>query len=137
MGKDIEPKAAKRNLISLDPSSHEIDISELSIESQEELKKYAAIKSIDLQASVLETQRDLQATSIAVENMAAVTRQMSDSGDAVTVRQSINNNAGKVEILMGNTNEAKHGNVDKDKITWLYVLGGILVLVIVAFILGN
>ena len=137
MGNDIEPKAAKRNLISLDPSSQEIDISELSMESQEELKKYAAIKKIDLQASVQETQRDLQATSIAVENMVNVTRKVSESGDAFTLRQSINNSAGKIEILMGNTNEAKQGNVDKDKVTWLYVLGGIIVLVIIAFVLGK
>lgn len=75
-------------------------------------------KQIDIHASIREVQRDLEATSISVGNMADATRRMSDSGDAVTVRQTIENTAGKTEVLMGNTDEPKRGNVDRENNIW-------------------
>lgn len=137
MGNDLEPKGANDDLISLDGSSGQVDLSGLSPEAKEELKKYALRKRIDLAHSVNETQRDLQATSAAVDNMANATRRMSESGDAVTIRQSIENSVGKTEILMGNTDEAKRGDVDKDNKTWMYAVGGVAILLIVASMLGS
>lgn len=137
MSNEIKKVNTSSGLISLDSATGDIDISNLSPEAQDELRKYAAMKKIDLKAAVQETQRDLQATSIAVGNMADATRRMSESGDAVTIRQTINNKAGQTEVLMGNTNEAKRGNVDKDTSTWAYVVGGIVVLLIVAAVLGG
>ena len=130
-------KTTGKELLSLDPSMEDIDISSLSKEAQDEIRKYAVRKKIDLQASVHELQKDLQGTSIAVGNMADVTRRMTDSGDAVTVRQTIENTSGKTEILMGNTDEAKRGNVDKENNSWMYIVGGLVVLVIVASVLSN
>lgn len=137
MSKDLEPQDGNRDLISLAPEAGEIDISGLSDEAREELKKYAARKQIDLAASMKETQIDLHATSAAVGNMADATRRMSESGDNVTIRQSIENSVGKTEILMGNTEEAKRGDVDKGNKTWMYAVGGVVILLIVASVLGS
>lgn len=127
----------RKNTISLDKAAGEIDLSGLSNEAQEELRKYAAMKQIDLQADTHVVHRDLQATSAAVENMADATRRMSASGDAVTVRQTIENSTGKTEVLMGNTEEAKRGNVDKDNSIWIYAVVGVIVLLVIASVLGN
>lgn len=137
MGNEIEPKGERKDVVSVDPASGEVDISALSPEAQEELRKYAAMKKIDLQAAVQENQLDLQTTSIAVGNMAEVTRRMSDSGDAVSARLTIENKAGTTEVLMGNTDEARRGGVDKDNSTWLYIGGGIVVLLIIASVIGG
>ena len=137
MVNDLEPKDGRREVVSVDPASGEVDISALSLEAQEEIRKYAAMKKIDLRVAVQENQLDLQTTSIAVGNMADVTRRMSASGDAVSVRQTIENNAGKTEVLMGNTDEARRGGVDKDNSAWLYIGGGIVVLLIIASVIGG
>ncbi|ETX12727.1 hypothetical protein OCH239_17425 [Roseivivax halodurans JCM 10272] len=137
MGNDIEPNGEQKELVSVDPASGEVDISALSPETQEELRRYAAMKKIDLQAAVQQNQLDLQTTSIAVGNMAEVTRRMSESGDSVSLRQTIENKAGKTEVLMGNTDEARRGGVDKDTSTWLYIGGGIVVLLILTSVIGG
>lgn len=123
--------------LSLDPSQGSIDISHLPKETQDKLREYAATKQIDLAAAAAQTGTDLQTTANAVGNMATVTRRMTESGDSVTVRQTIDNTAGKTEVLMGNTDEAKRGNVDKQNNTWIYIVGGIVVLIVLASFLGN
>lgn len=135
--KNLPATKAKKNTVSLDLSTSEIDISHLPSEAQNELQKYAAMKKIDLQAAAHETQLDLQTTQIAVGNMAETTRKMSASGDSVTVRQTIENKSGKTEILMGNTDEAKSGNVDRESNTWMYIIGGIVLLLVVASVMGG
>lgn len=135
--KNLPAAKAKQSIVSLDLSATEIDITHLPPESQIELQKYAAMKKIDIQAAAQEMQLDLQTTQIAVGNMAETTRKMSVSGDSVTVRQTIENKAGKTEILMGNTDEAKSGNVDRENNTWMYVIGGIVLLLVVASVVGG
>jgi len=127
----------KQGLLSLDPSQDPIDISHLPKETQDELRKYAVTKQIDLKFAAQQLQIDLQATAAAVGNMADTTRRMSDSGDAVTIRQNIENSSGTTEVLMGNTNEAKRGNVDKNNNSWVYIVGGVIVIIIIASVLSN
>ena len=133
---ELVPKKDAGHL-SIDPSRGSIDISHLPKETQDRLREYAATKQIDLAAAAAQTGTDLHTTATAVGNMAAVTRRMSESGDSVTVRQTIENTAGKTEILMGNTDESKRGNVDKQNNTWLYIVGGIVVMVVLASFLRN
>lgn len=134
--KELVPQKDDGHL-SIDPSQGSIDISHLPKETQDRLREYAATKQIDLAAAAAQTSTDLQTAAVAVGNMATVTRRMSDSGDAVTVRQTVENTAGKTEVLMGNTDEAKRGNVDKQNNTWIYIVGGIVVLIVLASFLGN
>ncbi len=118
--------------LSLDPSLGAIDISHLPQETQNRLQEYAAMKKIDLQAAGHQARQDLETTAHAVANMATVTRRMSASGDAVTIRQTIENSSGRTEILMGNTDEAKRGRVNQADYTVLYVIAGIVILIVVA-----
>lgn len=134
--RELVPKKDDGQL-TLDPSQGGIDISHLPKETQDKLREYAATKHIDLAAAAAQTGTDLQTTATSVGNMATVTRRMTESGDSVTVRQTIDNTAGKTEVLMGNTDEAKRGNVDKQNNTWIYIVGGIVVLIILASFLGN
>lgn len=134
--KELVPSKGGGHLF-LDPSQGGIDISHLPKNEQDELRKYAAMKQIDLAAAAAQSTTDLQTTAAAVDNMADTTRRMSESGDSVTVRQTIENTAGKTEVLMGNTDEAKSGNVDKLNSTWLYIVGGIVLLIVIASFLGN
>lgn len=134
--KELVPKKDDGQL-SLDPSQGSLDISHLPKETQDRLREYAATKQIDLAAAAAHAEIDLHATATAVGNMAGVTRKMTESGDAVTVRQTVDNTAGKTEVLMGNTDEAKRGNVDKQNNTLIYIVGGIVVLIILASFLGN
>ena len=62
-------KKSSSGIVSLDSSLEDIDISNLSKESQDEIRKYAAIKKIDLHSSINEMQRDLQVTSLSVNNV--------------------------------------------------------------------
>ncbi|MEH6521555.1 hypothetical protein [Sulfitobacter sp.] len=130
-------KADGGKSLSLDTSKGQIDISGLSEEAQQELTMYAARKQIDLQSAMQKLSIDLQGTSSAVNNMADVTRRMTESGDANTTRITLENSAGKTEVIMGNTDEAKRGNVDKKNDTWMYIVGGIVVLMIVASVLSS
>lgn len=126
------------NLLSLEFGNREIDLSNLTPEARAEVEKYAAMKKIDIRSSVEELQRDLQATTVAMNNVADVTRRMSESGDAVTVRQTINNAAGKIEVLAGNTSEAQSGKVSStDDKTWMYLIGGVVAAILAAMIMSG
>lgn len=134
--KEISNKVAK-NILSLDLSSDsEIDLSDLPAETREELVKYAAMKKIDLKSSAMQMQMDLQVTDTAVDNMADAARKMAASGDSVTIRQKIDNQAGSVEILMGNTEEARQGktNPGPDK-TGMFLAAGVALAIIIAIVL--
>lgn len=116
-------------------SGAEIDLDHLSPEVRAEIQKYAAMKGVDFMKSVAELQRDLNATSVGMITVADVVRKMSESGDSVTVQQEINNSAGKIKIIAGNTAEAKKGL--GSEVPWQYVIGGIVLAIIVAAILSN
>jgi hypothetical protein len=124
--------------LSMDFGTPNIDLSGLTPEMRAEVEKYAAMKKIDVAASLVELKRDLQATSESMNNVADVARRMTESGDAVTIRQKIKNVAGEIELLAGNTEEAKKGqtSVPVDK-TWMYVVGGIAAAIVVAILLSR
>lgn len=124
--------------LSVDFSTRDIDLGGLTPEMRAEVEKYAAMKKIDVAASLVELKRDLQATSESMNNVADVARRMTESGDAVTIRQKIKNVAGEVELLAGNTDEAKKGqtSVPADK-TWMYVVGGVAAAIVAAILLSN
>ena len=130
-------KHVSKDILSLDLSSDsEIDLSSLPVETREELIKYAAMKKIDLKSSAMQMQMDLQVTDTAVDNMADAARKMASSGDHVTIRQKIENEAGSVEVLMGNTKEAQQGKTDPgpDK-TGMFLAAGIALAVIIAIVM--
>ena len=131
-------EAGKQKSLSIDLASNTLDLSDLSPEMRAEVQKYAAEKQVDLAVSFQQVKIDLHVTATSMNNAATVVRKMAESGDSVTLRQTINNAAGKVELLGGNTDESKKGvttaSIDR---TWIYVVGGIAAAIIVAIILSK
>jgi hypothetical protein len=134
--KDIT--TSKSGSLQLDFGTSSIDLSNLPPDKRAEIEMYAARKKIDLMHAVHEMQKDLQATAAGMNTVADVTRRMAASGDAVTIRQTIKNAAGTVEVVGGNTEEARQGKTSSaiDRNT-IYIVGGIAAAIVVALILSN
>lgn len=72
-----------------------------------------------------------------LDDLSDTTREVSDSGNAVTITHSQTTKVGRTEVMMGNTEQAQSGKLSKSQTgekdwTPYYIFGGILALIIIA-----
>lgn len=116
--------------------SSTLDVSMLSEEQRQSLAMDLARNRIDNQRRAEELAIDARALEENLRTMADSTRNVSTSGDAITISHTQNSATGRTEILMGNTERAASGKLTKSQTgerdwTPIYIIGGIIALALV------
>lgn len=92
---------------------------------------------MDISKKAQELHVDAAVLKKTLDDFSDTTREVSDSGNAVTITHSQTTKVGRTEIIMGNTEEAQSGKLSKSQTgekdwTPYYIFGGILALIIIA-----
>jgi hypothetical protein len=85
---------------------------------------------------------DVSVLKATLDQLAGTTRDVSESGNAVTISHAQTTKIGRTEIKMGNTEEARSGRMSKSQTgerdwTPFYVFGGIAAVVLIAFLFAG
>jgi hypothetical protein len=88
-----------------------IDLSFLPEAERNALLKDYARKVLDVGAKAHELHVDVSVLKATLDQLASTTRDMSDSGNAVTISHTRTTNIGRTEVKMGNTDEARRGKL--------------------------
>jgi hypothetical protein len=92
---------------------------------------------MDISKKARELHVDAAVLKKTLDDFSDTTREVSDSGNAVTITHSQTTKVGRTEVIMGNTEEAQSGKLSKSQTgekdwTPYYIFGGILALIIIA-----
>ncbi|MBT6000109.1 MAG: hypothetical protein HOG68_03675 [Candidatus Marinimicrobia bacterium] len=92
---------------------------------------------MDISKKAQELHVDAAVLKRTLDDFSDTTREVSDSGNAVTITHSQTTKVGRTEVIMGNTEEAQSGKLSKSQTgekdwTPYYIFGGILALIIIA-----
>jgi len=92
---------------------------------------------MDISKKAQELHVDAVVLKRTLDDFSDTTREVSDSGNAVTITHSQTTKVGRTEVIMGNTEEAQSGKLSKSQTgekdwTPYYIFGGILALIIIA-----
>jgi hypothetical protein len=123
--------------IPLSPSAN-LDLSGLSEEKRQELLASYANGMIDISKKAQELHVDVGALKATLSTLTDTTRQVSQEGNSVTVTHTHTGAAGRTEVIMGNTDNARRGKLSASQTgqrDWnpIFVLAGIIALVFIAF----
>lgn len=77
-----------------------------------------------------------------LNDLADVTIEVSESGNAVTITHTQSTKVGRTEVMMGNTEQAKSGKLSKSQTgvkdwTPYYIFAGILALIIIIVLMSH
>jgi hypothetical protein len=116
-----------------------IDISFLPEDQRNALMTDYARGTIDIAKRAHELHVDVDVLSATLGHLANTTREVSESGNAVTVSHTQTTKIGRTEIKMGNTDEARSGKLSRTQTgerdwTPYYIFAGIGALVLIAFL---
>ncbi len=141
---DSEPrplqKFEEKRVIQL--GNKDIDISHLPEQDQMELMRKFAEGHIDLAKKAAELGIETQALDTRMGSMADKVSKAAESGASATVTGAYDDSMGRTEIIVGNTDAAAKGKLDrsqrgeKDQ-TLMYVVIAAIVIIIVAVILAK
>lgn len=92
---------------------------------------------MDISQKAQELHVDAAVLKRTLDDLSDTTREVSDSGNAVTITHSQTTKVGRTEIMMGNTEQAQSGKLSKSQTgekdwTPYYIFGGILALIVIA-----
>ena len=115
-----------------------INISALPEAEQAELMRQYAQGSLDVAKKAQELHVEVGVLKSTLDNLAHTTKEVSDSGNAVTITHSQTSKIGRTEIKMGNTEEAKSGKLSSTQsgqkdYTPIYIIAAIAAVVVIAF----
>lgn len=119
-----------------------IDLSFLSEEQRKQLLADHARKMLDLGAKAQELHVDVNVLRATLDQLAGTTREVSESGNAVTISHTQTTKIGRTEIKMGNTEEAQRGKLSKSQTgerdwTPYYIFAAIAAVVLIAFLFAG
>lgn len=121
----------------------QLDLSSLS-ESDRNAMKVACLKGqIELQQKMAELGIDNQALEQRLGDMANTVARASNLGASATVTGAYTDKMGRTEIIMGNTETAAQGKLDRsqkgeqDKTLVYVVIGAVVLLILAALIMGK
>jgi hypothetical protein len=102
------------------------------------MRDYAA-GVIDIAKEAHRLHVDVSVLKATLDNLASTTKDVSESGNAVTVSHTQTTKIGRTEIKMGNTDEARSGKLSKTQTgerDWnpYYIFAGIGAIVLIAFL---
>jgi hypothetical protein len=134
----ILPPEKKPSVVTLGALST-IDLSFLPEEQRSALMVSYAQGVLDVAKKAHELHVDVNVLKATLDNLANTTREVSESGNAVTVSHTQTTKIGRTEIKMGNTEEAKTGRLSRTQTgerdwTPYYIFGGLIALVLIAFL---
>lgn len=97
---------------------------------------------IDIGKKAQELHVDAAVLKRTLDDLSDTTREVSDSGNAVTITHSQTTKVGRTEVMMGNTEQAQSGKLSKSQTgekdwTPYYIFGGILALIIIAALMNG
>jgi hypothetical protein len=77
-----------------------------------------------------------------LDDLSDTTREVSDSGNAITITHTQTTKVGRTEVMMGNTQQAQSGKLSKSQSgernwTPYYIFAGIIAAVLIAALLGK
>ena len=94
-------------------SQSEIDLVDLPQEAKDELKAEMARKMIDNADRQVQMGQDVQALSASLQTMSTASVQMSEQGLTMTISNTKDDNLGRTEILIGNSDTAQRGKLTR------------------------
>lgn len=97
---------------------------------------------MDISKKAQELHVDAVVLKKTLDDLSDTTREVSDSGNAVTITHSHTTKVGRTEIMMGNTEQAQSGKLTKSQTgekdwTPYYIFAGILALIIIAALMSG
>lgn len=97
---------------------------------------------IDISKKAQELHVDAAVLKKTLDDLSDTTREVSDSGNAVTITHSQTTKVGRTEVMMGNTEQAQSGKLSKSQTgekdwTPYYIFGGILALVLIVSLMNK
>jgi hypothetical protein len=140
--REIIPRANKTpSTIPLGPSGA-LDLSFLPDEQRNALVAEHARKMLDIGVKAQELHVDVSALKVTLDQLAGTTRDVSESGNAVTIAHTQTTKIGRTEIKMGNTEEARSGKLTKSQTgekDWnpYYIFAAIAAIVLIAFLFAG
>lgn len=119
-----------------------IDISFLPEHQRNALMEDYARGTIDIAKRAHELHVDVGVLKNTLDTLSNTTREVSESGNAVTVSHTQTTKIGRTEIKMGNTDEARSGKLSKTQTgerDWnpYYIFAGIAALVLIAIVFAG
>ena len=125
--------------ISLGPTAS-VDLSWLPESERKALLIEYTKGMMDITKKANELHVDAAALKKTLDDLSDTTREVSDSGNAVTITHTQTTTVGRTEVMMGNTEQAQSGKLTKSQTgekdwTPYYIFGGILALIIIASLL--
>jgi hypothetical protein len=135
------PQGSSPTIVPLGPAAA-IDLSFLSDAQRNALLHDHARKMLDLGAKAQELGVDTNTLRLTLDHLATTTREVSESGNSVTISHTQTTKIGRTEIKMGNTEEAKSGRMTRSQSgerDWnpYYIFAGIGALVLIALIFAS
>ncbi len=96
---------------------------------------------LDISRKAQELHVDSAALRKTLDDLAVTTKEVSESGNAVTVSHTQTTSVGRTEVIMGNTQQAQSGKLSKSQAgekdwTPYYIFGGILALIIIVALMN-
>jgi hypothetical protein len=92
-----------------------IDLTGLTEEQIQEVKKKQADVMIDVQKKMAELGIDTQALAKKLETMAEHTKSLAESGSSITITSTSNDTIGRTEIIIGTSDAAKKGKLTRSQ----------------------
>ena len=114
-----------------------MDLSWLSEHERKALLIDYAKGMIDINKKAQDLHIDAEALKKVLNDLSGTTREVSESGNAVTITHTQTTKVGRTEIMMGNTQQAQSGKLSKSQTgekdwTPYYIFAVILALVVIA-----
>lgn len=128
-----------RDIVSLEHGKL-VDLSELNDAERAEIRKVVATKQIELQASKAELEQANEAMNTRLSDIADQVGNAAQAGASATVTGSYSDKMGRTEVIMGNTETAARGKLDRSQKgesdpTIVFVVIAAIVIVILAAII--
>lgn len=118
-----------------------MDISFLPEDERKELLTDYAKGILDISRKAQELHVDSRALKKTLDDLSVTTKEVSESGSAVTISHTQTTSVGRTEVMMGNTEQAQKGKLSKSQTgekDWMpyYIFGGILAVIIIAALIN-
>lgn len=97
---------------------------------------------LDISRKAQELHVDSAALKKTLDDLSLTTKEVSESGSAVTISHTQTTSVGRTEVIMGNTQQAQSGKLSKSQTgekdwTPYYIFGGILALIIIVALMNG
>jgi hypothetical protein len=141
-GRNVVPQAGKTpSVVTLGPLST-LDLSFLSEAERSELLKDYAKGALDAAKKAHELHVDVGVLKVTLDQLAHTTKEVAESGNAVTVTHTQTTKIGRTEVKMGNTEEARSGKLTSSQTgernwTPYFIFAGIAAVVLIAFLFAG